>query len=95
MSDVLNAQAIEHERARYPQWSYDGKVLARTFDHGDFNGSIAFVNAVAAAANGLDHHPDIAVSWNNVTITTSSHDVNGISPRDFALIATIEAIAQT
>jgi 4a-hydroxytetrahydrobiopterin dehydratase len=92
MADVLDAGAIQAELARYPAWTYDGKTITRTFDRGDFNGSIAFVNAVAAAANGLDHHPDIAVSWNEVTIRTSSHDVRGISSRDFALVAAIEAL---
>jgi 4a-hydroxytetrahydrobiopterin dehydratase len=91
MSDVLQADAIASEIARYPLWSYDGNVVARTFDRGDFNGSIAFVNAIAAIANRLDHHPDLAVSWSDVTVATSSHDVNGISARDFALIAAIEA----
>ena len=92
MCDVLEIDGIRSELARHPGWRYDGKVLARTFDRGDFNGSIAFVNAVAAAANKLDHHPDIAIAWNDVTITTSSHDVKGISARDFALIAAIEAL---
>jgi 4a-hydroxytetrahydrobiopterin dehydratase len=92
MSNVLGADAIESELARFPGWSYDGEAIARTFDRSDFNGSIAFVNAVAAAANRLDHHPDIQLSWNQVTIRTSSHDVHGISPRDFALIAAIEVL---
>jgi 4a-hydroxytetrahydrobiopterin dehydratase len=92
MSDVLSADAVKAELARFPAWSFDGDALARTFDRDNFDGSIAFVNAVAAAANRLDHHPDIAVSWNEVTIRTSSHDVKGISPRDFALLAAIEAL---
>ncbi len=92
MADVLDADAIRSELARYPDWKYDGEALARTFDRRDFKGSIAFVNALAAAANGLDHHPDIAVSWNEVTVRTWSHDVHGITARDFALVAAIEAL---
>jgi 4a-hydroxytetrahydrobiopterin dehydratase len=92
MSDVLASAAIAEELARRPGWTYDGAVITRTFDRGDFNGSIAFVNAVAAAANRLDHHPDIALAWNEVTIATSSHDVKGISTRDFALIDAIEKV---
>jgi len=92
MPNVLGADAIAAELARRPGWTYDGAVITRTFDRGDFNGSIAFVNAVAAAANRLDHHPDIALAWSEVTISTSSHDVKGISPRDLALIDAIDAI---
>jgi 4a-hydroxytetrahydrobiopterin dehydratase len=91
MSDVLGKDAVAAELARCPGWTFDGEAIGRTFDRGDFNGSMAFVNAVAAAANRLDHHPDIALSWNEVTIRTSSHDVKGISARDFALI---DAIAE-
>jgi 4a-hydroxytetrahydrobiopterin dehydratase len=93
MSDVLDADGIRSALARHPDWSFDGDAVARTFDRADFKGSIAFVNAVAAEANRLDHHPDIAVAWNLVTIRASSHDVKGISARDFALIAAIDALA--
>jgi 4a-hydroxytetrahydrobiopterin dehydratase len=92
MSDVLGVEAIAAELARHPGWTYNGEVVARTFDRGDFNGSLAFVNAVAAAANRIEHHPDIALAWNEVTISTSSHDVKGISARDFALIDAIERL---
>jgi 4a-hydroxytetrahydrobiopterin dehydratase len=92
MADVLDAAEINAELARHAGWAFDGEVLHRTFDRADFNGSIAFVNAIAAAANRLDHHPDLGVSWNEVTVRTSSHDVKGISARDFALIAAIDAL---
>jgi 4a-hydroxytetrahydrobiopterin dehydratase len=74
-------------------WTNDGQALVKHFDRGDFNGAIAFVNAVAGAANRLDHHPDIALSWNDVTIRTWSHDVNAITDRDIALANAIDAIA--
>jgi 4a-hydroxytetrahydrobiopterin dehydratase len=74
-------------------WTSDGQALAKTFDRGSFNGAIAFVNAVAAVANRLDHHPDIAVSWKEVTIRTWSHDVNAITDRDTALAREVDAIA--
>lgn len=88
----LNAAAIASELARFPHWSFDGSAVVRTFDRGDFNGSIAFVNAVADVANRLDHHPDIALSWNAVTVRTWSHDIDGISARDFALVEAIDAL---
>ena len=74
-------------------WASEGEALVKTFDRGDFDGSIAFVNAVAVVANRLDHHPDIALSWNTVTIRTWSHDVGAITERDAALAREIDAIA--
>ena len=73
-------------------WTNDGQALERTFDRGSFNSAIAFVNQVAAIANRLDHHPDIALSWNEVTIRTWSHDVNAITERDAALAREIDAL---
>jgi 4a-hydroxytetrahydrobiopterin dehydratase len=73
-------------------WTNDGTALARVYDRGNFDGSIAFVNAVAQVANRLNHHPDIALSWNRVTIRTWSHDVNAIPARDVALARAIDAL---
>jgi 4a-hydroxytetrahydrobiopterin dehydratase len=74
-------------------WNDDGQALAKTFDRGSFNGAIAFVDAVAGVANGLDHHPDIAISWNEVTIRTWSHDAGAITERDAELARAIDAIS--
>jgi len=92
MTETFTRAEIDARLAEHPGWAYDGEALVRTFDHGDFNGSIAFVNRVAAAANGLDHHPDIALSWSAVTIRTWSHDASGVTARDFALIAALDAL---
>lgn len=74
-------------------WNDDGAALERTFNRGTFDGAIAFVNGIAAIANRLDHHPDIHVSWNEVTVRTWSHDVDAITRRDFALAKEIDALA--
>jgi 4a-hydroxytetrahydrobiopterin dehydratase len=77
-----------------PGWTNDGRSLVRVFDRKSFDGSIAFVNAVAAEANRLDHHPDIAISWNTVTVRTWSHDVGAITGRDVALANAINMLVE-
>ena len=76
-----------------PGWSNDGTALVRVYDRKDFNGAIAFVDAVAVVANRLNHHPDIALSWNKVTIRTWSHDAGAVTARDVALARAIDEIA--
>jgi len=76
-----------------PGWKRRANALEKIFDRKNFDGSIAFVNAVAAAAKRLDHHPDLAISWNEVTCTLTSHDAGGITERDFALALAIEKLA--
>jgi 4a-hydroxytetrahydrobiopterin dehydratase len=93
MPDAFSAAAVARELAALPGWTLDNGEIVRAFDRGNFNGSIAFVNAIADAANAADHHPDIAVSWNRVTLRLSSHDAGGLTERDFALARTIDALA--
>jgi 4a-hydroxytetrahydrobiopterin dehydratase len=93
MPQPLPDDAIVRKLAALPGWTREGQEIVRTFDCGNFNGSIAFVNAIAAAANAADHHPDIAIAWNDVTVRLSSHDAHGLTDRDFGLAQTIEALA--
>jgi 4a-hydroxytetrahydrobiopterin dehydratase len=74
-------------------WQRVGSEIVRSFTCGSFNGSIAFVNAIAVAANAADHHPNLAISWSTVSVTLSSHDANGLTERDFALARTIDRLA--
>lgn len=90
----LPGDAVARELSTLPGWSLDAGEIVRTFDRGNFNGSIAFVNAIADAANAADHHPDLTISWNNVTVRLSSHDAHGVTERDFALARTIEERAR-
>jgi 4a-hydroxytetrahydrobiopterin dehydratase len=76
-----------------PGWTNDGQALTKVFDRRNFDGSMAFVNAIATVANRLNHHPEITLSWNQVTIRTWSHDVDAITGRDAALAREIDAIA--
>jgi 4a-hydroxytetrahydrobiopterin dehydratase len=93
MSDLLDISVVDRRLVALPDWTREDLTLRRTFERGDFNGALHFVNAVAAIANELDHHPDVAFSWGTVTLTLSSHDVGGISERDFALAGRIDALA--
>lgn len=87
--------AVDLGLAALPEWRRDGQAIVKTFDRRDFVGSIAFVNAIAAAANAADHHPDLTIAWNHVTVRLSSHDAGGITERDLSLARAIDAISST
>jgi len=93
MSDLLDDAAIADALRSLDGWTYRDGALHKTYDRGGFDGSIAFVNAVAQAANRANHHPDLAISWNTVDVTLSSHDSGGVTPRDTALAAQIDTLA--
>ena len=92
MSDRLDDATIAAELEKLPGWKRDGATLERVVEAKDFDAAMAFVNAIAHIANAVNHHPDIAISWNKVTIRSSSHDAKGITSRDVDLAMRIQAI---
>ena len=68
-------------------WSEVDKGLERTFTFDDFRGALAFVNRVGELAEAEDHHPDIAIHYNRVTLRWWTHTAGGITDRDRELAA--------
>ncbi len=66
-------------------------AVARTFQFADFNEAFGFMTRVALAAEKADHHPEWFNVYNKVEITLSTHDAGGLSERDVALAAFIDA----
>jgi len=77
--------AIQAALATVPQWQRSGQVIARTYEFNDFPAAMKFVNAVADLAEQAQHHPDIDVRWNKVTLALTTHDAGGLTEKDFAL----------
>lgn len=92
MKQLSHAEIGERLESR-PGWHHRGNAIERTFNRGDFKGALAFVNAVAEAAEAMDHHPEIGLSWGDVTFVLCSHDAGGLTERDFALAERIDALA--
>jgi len=72
-------------------WERSGEAIRRCYAFADFKAAIAFVSRVAALAEEANHHPDILVEYNKVTLTLSTHDSGGLTERDFALAARIDS----
>jgi 4a-hydroxytetrahydrobiopterin dehydratase len=68
-------------------WSEVDDALERTFELPDFVAALAFVNRVGELAESEDHHPDISISYNRVTLRWWTHTAGGITDRDRALAA--------
>ncbi len=66
-------------------WAEVDGALEREFRFRDFAEAFAFVNRVAALAEAENHHPDIAIRWNRVTLRWWTHVRNAITPRDVEL----------
>jgi len=75
------------------EWSECGDAIQRTYTFADFLTSMHFVNQVAQAAEDRQHHPDILVRWNKVTLSLSTHDAGGITRKDFDFAAASDGLA--
>ena len=71
-------------------WSEEGEALTRTFRFADFVHAIGFVEHLAEVAEQHQHHPDIDIRYNKVTLRLSSHDAGGVTMRDVHLAEAIQ-----
>ncbi|MCU1392087.1 MAG: 4a-hydroxytetrahydrobiopterin dehydratase [Ilumatobacteraceae bacterium] len=75
------------------QWTETDNALTRQFQFADFVTAFAFVTQVALLAQRQDHHPDITISWNKVTVTSMSHDTGStVTDRDHRLADSIDKL---
>jgi 4a-hydroxytetrahydrobiopterin dehydratase len=68
-----------------PNWSKRAQTIVRTFQFEGFLNGIDFVNRIARKAQKNNHHPDIDVRFNKVTLKLATHDEGGITEKDFSL----------
>ena len=79
--------------ATLPQWQRAGEIISRTFEFKDFPAAMRFVNGVAELAEQAQHHPDMDVRWNKVTLALTTHDAGGLTEKDFTLARLCDALS--
>ncbi len=88
--DRLADEVVEERMGQLAEWTLSGDSIQRTLSFADFKAAMAFVNSLADMAEAANHHPDILIRWNKVTLTLSTHDAGGLTSRDFDLAGKIE-----
>ncbi|CAN5203419.1 hypothetical protein BH23ACT9_BH23ACT9_00910 [soil metagenome] len=97
MADVMDDGAIDAALADLDAWdrhdTEEGQsAIHRDLTLDDFAAAMAFVNRVAEIAEEMQHHPDIAISWNQVGLTVSSHEAGGVTGDCIELATRINAL---
>jgi 4a-hydroxytetrahydrobiopterin dehydratase len=87
---LLSDKDVEQELQAVHGWEWEGGSIQKQYSFASFSDAMAFANRVAGIAEEHDHHPDILVQYSKVTLTCSSHDVGGLSSRDFKLAKAID-----
>ena len=92
-----NAANLPDDRAhsllqKLPGWEIANSELRKTFKFKNYHESMAFVNATAFISHREDHHPDIELGYNKVTMRYSTHSAGGLTENDFICAAKVEAL---
>ncbi len=89
---LLSDEQIEARLTGLHGWERAGDALRKQFRFEDFVGSVGFVNRLTPVAEEMNHHPDLEISWDTVTVTVTTHSENGLTENDFELASKIDAL---
>ncbi|MFF7450446.1 MULTISPECIES: 4a-hydroxytetrahydrobiopterin dehydratase [unclassified Streptomyces] len=92
--EPLSQKEIEDRLAELPGWSLDGDRLARSYRLSSHFAATAMVVHIAQVQEELDHHSDLTLGYNTVSLTVNTHSVGGaVTEKDFELAQRVEALA--
>jgi len=87
---LLSQDEIKKDLTLLKNWKLAGTEIKKTFELKDFVHAMGFVGSVALLAEKANHHPDVDIRWNKVTLTLSTHSAGGLTEKDFTLAKQIE-----
>ena len=90
--ELLTEDEISARLGGIPGWERQGSSITTTVTRADFKDAMLFTGAVAYLAEQANHHPDILIQWNKVTLTLSTHSAGGLTAADFGLAAKISSL---
>ena len=93
MAELLTPDQVSEGLAALPAWDSDTSGIHRTVKRRDFVDAVAFVDTVVPVAEELNHHPDVAISWDTVTLTIVSHAAGGVTATCLELARRLDALA--
>jgi 4a-hydroxytetrahydrobiopterin dehydratase len=89
---VLSDDQVSERLADLDGWSRQGDSIVHVETLADFKAAMLYVGAVAYLAEAANHHPDVTIQWNKVTLTLSTHSAGGLTAHDFALAGQISRL---
>ena len=92
MNKALTPKHIARELRSVRGWKLNGIEIYKTFVKKDFVAAMGFVQSIALLAEQMDHHPDIDIRWNKVTLVLSTHSEGGLTKKDFELAKKINQL---
>jgi 4a-hydroxytetrahydrobiopterin dehydratase len=90
---LLSDSEVRERLAGLDGWELSGEAIEKSFGREDFVGAVRFLDALVEPAEEMNHHPDVAISWDTVTVTIATHSEGGLTAADFELAEKIDTLA--
>ena len=89
-----NVPALEAMVAELdPAWRREGDAIVRRVELADFAAALAALNAVGAAAEEENHHPDLAITgYRELTVSLTTHDAGGLTANDLVMARRVDGL---
>jgi pterin-4a-carbinolamine dehydratase len=75
-----------------PTWEYTEGHLTRTYSTGNWRLTLLLANAIGYLAEAGWHHPELILTYPQLTVRLQTHDAGGITDKDFELAQRIEDV---
>ena len=92
---TLNEAEIKEQLQKIKGWEYDDGALETTFEFKNFKETFAIMTRIAFECEAQNHHPEWCNVYNTLSIRLSTHDAQGVTPKDFKLAQSIEEIIES
>ena len=92
---ALSKNEIQQKLKDMRGWSHFGKAIQKRYTLKSFVPAMELVNKIADVAEKEQHHPDITINYNVVSISLSTHSEGGVTQKDFDLAQQIDKLAAT
>ena len=89
---LLTNTQIAKKMTSLKGWKLVGSEIRKTWEMEDFVHAIGFVSSISLLAERANHHPDIDIRWNRITLALSTHSAGGLTIKDFELAAEIDTL---
>lgn len=93
MTSRLSETEIQSQLQALPQWERVENAICRVFRFKNFPEAVAFVAQLVDPAEAANHHPDLVINYNRVTVTLSTHDAGGLTIKDIDLARIFDTLA--
>ena len=88
----LAENEIQEQLENLSNWTLNNKSITNTYTFKDFNEAMEVINKIALIANELNHHPEWSNVYNNLSITLTTHDANGLSDLDITFAKKVDLL---